>query len=195
MELVFFVSILLGIFFIMLYFPTSIFVSKKSGRKDSHESILVFVAASILFILLTYLFASFYLLKSQLLTYPVPCDTIGNLNCLINNDMIRELRPSFMVFVMIFLELIISYAYVYYVNYCVNSYKDRSRVLMGIILFFVVSLVGTLINFYMINKIAFGGGVKYITLLAVNPYIVLPVFYLAIMLYKNREKFGKGRKA
>ena len=183
MEFLLFATVLIGIFFFMIYMPTTILV-KKFDKKDEYESLLIFLAASLLFALLTYLFANFYVLKSTELLHVVKCDFLANMNCVFNGELSREIVPAFDIYMMVFMEILLGFTYAYYVTVNINDYKSKSRRTLTMILFFTVAVVSSLISITVMNDLVFTAGLKYISLFISNVYVVLPLFYLFILKYR-----------
>ena len=191
LELVFLLVIFAGIFFVMLYMPTVLLVNNKHKKKDKHESILLFVAISMLFMLLSYLFASFFLLKSEPAGSIFGCDWFANFICIFNNDLTRIVNPSPAIYFMLLMQIAVSYWYSYFAYNSVVNYSDRARTLVGIVLFFIVAVGATILSVVVLYKVAFVGGLKYISLFLGNAYAILPLFYLMTIIYKNREKLRR----
>jgi hypothetical protein len=187
MEFLIFTMLLVMIFCFMVYLPTSLLV-KKFDNKDEYESLLLFIAVSLIFTLLTYLYANFYLLKSTMLTSPVACDYLANMNCLFNKDLARELGPTIDTYCMIFMQLLVSFAYTYFVAVNINDYKAKERRVINLIVFFIVSVAASLISITVMGDVAFVSGIKYISLFISNAYIVLPLFYMLILAFKYSKR-------
>ena len=187
MEFLLFTLLLIAVFCFMVYLPTNLLV-KKFDNKDEYESLLLFIAMSLLFVLLTYLYANFYVLKSTAIDTAINCDYIANMNCLFNKTLAREIVPTIDTFCMIFMQILIGFIYAYFVAVNINDYKAKERRLINLVIFFIVSVVASLINITIMGDVAFSGGVKYISLFIGNSYIVLPLFYMCILAAKYNNK-------
>ena len=183
MEFLIFTMLLIIVFCFMVYLPTNLLV-KKFDNKDEYESLLLFIAVSLLFVLLTYLYANFYVLKSSVAASPIACDYLANMNCLFTETLSREISPTIDVFCMIFMQLTIGFAYAYFVAVNINDYKAKERRIVNLVIFFMVAVVSSLISITVMGDVAFISGVKYISLFISNAYIVLPLFYMCIIAIK-----------
>jgi len=179
----------------MLYLPTNLLV-KKFDNKDEYESFFLFIAFSLLFVLLTYLYANFYVLKSTSLDTAIRCDYLANMNCLFNKTLSRSISPTIDTYCMIFMQILIGFAYAYFVTININDYKVKERRVINQVIFFIIAVTSSLISITIMGEVAFTSGIKYIALFIGNAYIVLPLFYMCILTvrYINQEKLPKKSK-
>lgn len=195
MEIFGLIIILVIIFAFFIYLPTHYLVKKQVDKKDEYESLLIFISMSLLFLLFCYLVSSYYLLNS--VTGVTECNGILNLVCTLNSTLFLQVETSLKIYVMIFLELIIYFTYSYFSVLLVCNYRNKKRRVMNMFLFFIVSIVATLIHVAVLSDVAFVGGVEYISLFALNVYFVLPLFYMLIFVGRflgNKEIKVKRKK-
>ncbi len=192
MEIVFFALLLVGIYFFMLYMPTSVLLGGKKSKKEDKESLLMFVAISLLMVLLTYLFANFYLLNAS--TGTVQCDSIANLSCLLHDRVNKVINPSLNLGVMLFIQIAISYGFTYYIAYQISSFKSGARRMLGITLFYATTLVMSMLHLMVLYEVAFTSGLKYVGLFVANAYVLMPLVYLVLLAYFNKDKLNDKQR-
>lgn len=186
MELIVIVLLMLASFFFVVYIPTVLFLKGKKNKKKDYESLIVFVAASFLYLLLAYICVNFYELKAVEET--VECSVLANMNCLFNEELPKVIRPELSIYMVLFTQLIVMVTYAYYTAISVMQYKSRIRITTNLILFFFVSIVASILHYFVLYDSAFVSGLKYITLFSANAYIILPFMYLVVMTYINRDQ-------
>lgn len=173
-------------FFFVVYIPTILFLRGKRKKKETYESLVVFIAASLLYLLLEYICVNFYSLKS--IEETIKCTVFANMNCLFYETLPRVVRPELSVYMILFTQLIIMGTYAYYTAINIMNYNSKIRVAVNLMIFFLVSLVSSVLHYFVLYNIAFVSGLKYITLFSANAYIILPFMYLVVMTYLNRNK-------
>lgn len=178
--------ILVFSFFFIVYIPTTLFLKSKKKKKKDYESLIVFLAASLLYLLLTYICVNFYELKS--VEKVTECTVLANMNCLFSDTLPRVIRPEFSIFMVLFTQLIVMGTYAYYTVKNVMSYSSRLRVIINLVVFFLVSIMASVLHYFVLYDSAFVSGLKYITLFSANAYAVLPFMYLIILTYLNRDQ-------
>ena len=52
----------------------------------------------------------------------------------------------------------------------------------------MVGIVGSIIHYYVLFDVVFVDGLEYISLISANQYGILPLMYLLIMTYLNRDQ-------
>lgn len=184
-SLILIVTLILSFIFVVLV-PTLLFLKDKKNKKIKYESIVLFLFSSLLYLLLTYLCVNFYLLKA--VDEVVECTTLANMNCLMYDLLDKAIKPELSIYMVLFVQLIIMGTYAYYTAICIMNYGSKLRVITTTIMYFLVSIVASIIHYYTLYDCAFVSGLKYITLFSANAYIVLPFIYLMIMTYLNRRQ-------
>lgn len=195
MEIFGMLIILAVIFCLFVYLPTHCLSKKQKEKNDEYESLLIFISMTFLFLLFVYLVSSYYLLNAT--TGVTTCDSILNLVCTLNSTLYLKVDASLKVYIMIFLQLIMYFTYSYFSVLLVCNYRNKPRRNLNMFLFFIVSIVASLIHTAVLSDVAFVNGVKYISLFISNVYFVLPLFYLIIFCGKffgHKEIKVKGSK-
>ena len=186
MEIIVLILILVASFFFVVYIPTTLFLKGKKTKKKNYESLIIFVAASLLYLLLTYICVNFYELKA--VEEVTECTAFANMNCIFSDTLPKVIRPELSIYMVLFTQLILMGTYAYYTAKNVVEYNNRIRIATNLTIFFLVSIVASIIHYFVLYDSAFVSGLKYITLFSANAYVVLPFMYLIVITYLNRDK-------
>lgn len=196
MEIVIFLVVLLLVFFLLIYFPTHYWIRREKRRNDEYESLLLFIAISLLFLLINYLCCNYYLLNSRKAVSS--CVGMFNLVCMLNSTLHFQIVVSLKVYIMITLQLILYFAYAYFVVCNVCKYRSARRRVLNLILFFSVCVIITLNHMIVLSNVLFGDGLEYVSLLLLHAYLTIPCFYflsLVARYFGNHEiKLAKKNK-
>ena len=191
MEIIVLILILVASFFFVVYIPTTLFLKGKKTKKKNYESLIIFVAASLLYLLLTYICVNFYELKS--VEEVTECTAFANMNCIFSDTLPKVIRPELSIYMVLFTQLILMTTYAYYTVKYIMEHNDRVLEVVNLVIFFLVSIVASILHYFILYDSAFVSGLKYITLFSANAYAILPFMYLVIITYINRDqlKFKK----
>ena len=185
MEIIVILVVLLFILGFGLLFPTMLFLSDERKKKKA-ETLVKFSVISILFVLLVAVFAIFY--QTNAVEIDTKCSFIGNFNCLFSKELPKRITPNLHIYFVFIIQLIAMFTYSYYTAKKVMHYTNKERALLQIVIFFMVGIVGTIIHYYVLFDVVFVDGLEYISLISANQYGILPLMYLLIMTYLNRDQ-------
>ena len=191
MEITILMIILISVFFFVVYIPTVLLLKDAKAKRKRKESLLMFIAFSLMFLLLSYICVSFYELKS--IGEVTECSVLANVNCLFFDTLPRVIKPDLSIYMVLFTQLILMTTYAYYTVKYIIEHNDRVLEVVNLVIFFLVSIVASILHYFILYDSAFVSGLKYITLFSANAYAILPFMYLVIITYINRDqlKFKK----
>lgn len=191
MEITILMIILISVFFFVVYIPTVLLLKDAKAKRKRKESLLMFIAFSLMFLLLSYICVSFYELKS--IGEVTECSVLVNVNCLFFDTLPRVIKPDLSIYMVLFTQLILMTTYAYYTVKYIMEHNDRVLEVVNLVIFFLVSIVASILHYFILYDSAFVSGLKYITLFSANAYAILPFMYLVIITYINRDqlKFKK----
>lgn len=191
MEITILMIILISVFFFVVYIPTVLLLKDAKAKRKRKESLLMFIAFSLMFLLLSYICVSFYELKS--IGEVAECSVLANVNCLFFDTLPRVIKPDLSIYMVLFTQLILMTTYAYYTVKYIMEHNDRVLEVVNLVIFFLVSIVASILHYFILYDSAFVSGLKYITLFSANAYAILPFMYLVIITYINRDqlKFKK----
>ncbi len=191
MEITILMIILISVFFFVVYIPTVLLLKDAKAKRKRKESLLMFIAFSLMFLLLSYICVSFYELKS--IGEVTECSVLANVNCLFFDTLPRVIKPDLSIYMVLFTQLILMTTYAYYTVKYIMEHNDRVLEVVNLVIFFLVSIVASILHYFILYDSAFVSGLKYITLFSANAYAILPFMYLVIITYINRDqlKFKK----
>lgn len=191
MEITILMIILISVFFFVVYIPTVLLLKDAKAKRKRKESLLMFIAISLMFLLLSYICVSFYELKS--IGEVTECSVLANVNCLFFDTLPRVIKPDLSIYMVLFTQLILMTTYAYYTVKYIMEHNDRVLEVVNLVIFFLVSIVASILHYFILYDSAFVSGLKYITLFSANAYAILPFMYLVIITYINRDqlKFKK----
>ena len=191
MEITILMIILISVFFFVVYIPTVLLLKDAKAKRKRKESLLMFIAFSLMFLLLSYICVSFYELKS--IGEVTECSVLANVNCLFFDTLPRVIKPDLSIYMVLFTQLILMTTYAYYTVKYIMEHNDRVLEVVNLVIFFLVSIVASILHYFILYDSAFVSGLKYITLFSANSYAILPFMYLVIITYINRDqlKFKK----
>ena len=191
MEITILMIILISVFFFVVYIPTVLLLKDAKAKRKRKESLLMFIAFSLMFLLLSYICVSFYELKS--IGEVTECSVLANVNCLFFDKLPRVIKPDLSIYMVLFTQLILMTTYAYYTVKYIMEHNDRVLEVVNLVIFFLVSIVASILHYFILYDSAFVSGLKYITLFSANAYAILPFMYLVIITYINRDqlKFKK----
>lgn len=186
MEIVVLILFLIAAFFFIVFIPTILFFKGRKVKHNKYESLIVFLAAALLYLLLTYLCVNFYELKS--IEKVTECTVLANMNCFFSDTLPKVIKPELSIYMVLFTQLIVMITFAYYTAINVMSYSSKIRIVVNLVIFFLVSIVASILHCFVLFDSAFVSGLKYITLFSANAYVVLPFMYLVILTYLNRDQ-------
>ena len=184
MRIVLIILVLAFIFFMGLLFPTYIYLSDE--RKKKVESLVPYVLVSAFYISMTAIFV--VLFESKAIVKDTVCSNIFSFNCIFTNILPKRIEPSFIVYLVMIVQLFGMFLYGYYTSKTVMHYSSKGRMYIELIIFFLVGVVSSLIHYMILFDVNFVGGTEYISLFSANQYCVLPMIYLLYMTYLNRDQ-------
>jgi hypothetical protein len=185
MEIIAILVVLLFIFAFGLLFPTILFLSDERKKKKS-DTLVKYSVVSIFFVLLVAVFAIFY--ESNAIVADTECNFVANFNCLFSGILPKRINPSLHIYFVFIIQIITMFTYSYYTAKKVMHYTNKERALLQILIFFMVGLVSTIVHYYVLFDVVFVDGLEYISLISANQYGLLPLMYLFIMTYLNRDQ-------
>lgn len=184
MEAIIFICVLAFVFFIGLLFPTILYLSDEKKKKP--ESILPYVLVSLFYVLVATIFVLLY--KTSAIEKDTICSNVLNFNCVFSNVMPKRIEPNFNIYLTIFVQLFGMVLYAFYTAKTVMHFTSKGRVYIELIIFFLVSVVSSIVHYLILFDAVFIGGAEYVTLFSANQYGVLPMIYLLFMTYMNRDQ-------
>ena len=185
MEIVLIIVILLFIFAFGLLFPTILFLSDERKKKKV-DSIVKFALVSIGFVLLTAVFSIFY--ESNAIVVDTDCNFVANFNCLFSNILPKKIEPNLHIYFVFIIQVLSMFTYAFYTSKKIMHYTSKERALLELVIFFFVGIVATIVHYYVLFDSVFVDGLEYIATISANQYGILPLMYLFVMTYLNRDQ-------
>ena len=185
MEVIVIIVVLLFIFGFGILFPTMLFLSDEPKKKKT-ENIVKYAVMSILFVLLVAVFAIFY--ESNAVLEDTECTVIANFNCLFSHILPKRIEPNVHIYFVFIVQIISMFTYSYYTAKKVMHYSNKERAILELVIFFFVGVVSSIIHYYVLFDAVFVDGLEYISLISANQYGIIPLMYLFIMTYLNRDQ-------
>ncbi len=188
MEYLILFLVLLSCFFFMLFIPTILLLKEKGRKKkkNKNENLIIYGASTLVFLILIYMFSSYYHLNAVSKPY-VECSVLANINCMFSNNLAKEIRPSFTIYLVFFTQLLVMFAFSYYTAQNITKYRSVSRRTVNLILFFLVGISSSITHYFVLYDVAFVSGLKYVTIICANAYATLPFMFLLFLSYLNKD--------
>jgi hypothetical protein len=185
MEIFVILIVLLFIFGFGLLFPTMLFLSDERKKKKV-ETLINYSIVSVFFILLVAVFSIFY--ESNAISLDTECNMFANFNCIFSKTLPKRIEPSIHIYFVFIIQCISMITYSYYTARKIMHYTNKERTLLLLVLYFMVSVVASIVHYYVLYGVVFTGGLSFFSLVVANQYGVLPFTYLIIMTYLNRDQ-------
>ena len=145
-----------------------------------------FALVSIGFVLLVAVFSIFY--ESNAIVVDTDCNIIGNFNCLFSKVLPKKIVPNLHIYFVFIIQILSMFTYSYYVAKKIMYFTSKERAVLQLVIFFFVAVVATIVHYYVLFDAVFAEGLEYVALISSNQYGILPLMFLFIMTYLNRDQ-------
>lgn len=178
--------VLLLSFLYIVYVPTVLFNKNTKIKRTRESSFTLFLGASLLFLVLTYMCANFYELKA--VNESINCSTsFSNYHCIFYTNMSKTIKPDITVYMIAILQILITIAYAYVTAKSVLNIRKVKKAVLVCSLFFITGFLSSFIHYIIINDALFASNLNWLSCVFSNTYITLPIIYLVIISYLNRD--------
>lgn len=178
--------VLLLSFLYIVYVPTILFNKNTKIKRTRESSFTLFLGASLLFLVLTYMCANFYELKA--VNESINCSTsFLNYHCIFHTNMSKIIKPDITIYMIAILQILITIAYAYVTAKSVLNIRKVKKAVLVCSLFFITGFLSSFIHYIIINDALFASNLNWLSCIFSNTYITLPIIYLVIISYLNRD--------